>query len=199
MDLTERCIAHVELFKGRLLHAFRDDVELPDGTIGHREYIKHPGAVMIIPLVHRNDGSTGVILERQFRYPLGRTIIELPAGKRDPGEEQESLATAIRELREETGYSADEWARAGTLYPAEAYSSEAIDIWFARGLRAGDRDLDPGEFIEIFEASTDELIDWCRTGRVTDAKTLVGALWLQNVLSGAWKVTWNRVPAQPHG
>lgn len=195
MDLTERRITHVELFKGRLLHAFRDDVRLPDGSVGHREYIQHPGAVMIIPLVQRDDGTTGVILERQFRYPLGKTLIELPAGKRDPGEEQQSLATATRELREETGYSAAEWAWAGTLGPAEAYSSEVIDIWFARGLQAGARELDPGEFIEVFEASSAELLDWCRSGLITDAKTLVGAFWLQNVLSGAWQVSWQRASA----
>jgi ADP-ribose pyrophosphatase len=197
VDLTERCVAHVELFKGRLLHAFRDDVELPDGTVGHREYIMHPGAVMIIPLVDRADGTQAVILERQFRYPVGETLIELPAGKRDPGED--SLATAQRELREETGFCATEWAFAGKLQPAVGYSNETIDVWFARMLRAGKRKLDAGEFLEIFEASPDELLTWCQSGRVIDSKTLVGALWLQNVLSGAWKVTWNRVPAGPHG
>lgn len=196
MDLTERQTTHQELFKGRLLHAFRDTVRMPDGSVSVREYIRHPGAVMIIPLVLRKDGTQGVILERQFRYPVDQTIIEFPAGKRDPGEE--SLATAMRELREETGYGAREWSRAGMLHPAAAYSSEGIDLWFARELRAGTRKLDSGEYLEVFEASADELLDWCRAGRVTDAKTLAGALWLQNVLNGTWHLTWTAAPAEPH-
>lgn len=198
MDLTERRTTHVELFKGRLLHAFRDDVSLPDGSTGRREYIQHPGAVMIIALTPGAQGSKGgVVLERQFRYPVGQTLIELPAGKRDPGET--SLATAVRELREETGFAADEWARAGTLHPAVGYSDEGIDIWFARGLHGGDRKLDQGEFLEVFEASADQLLAWCRDGQVTDGKTLAGALWLQNVRSGAWSLTWERVQRQSHG
>jgi ADP-ribose pyrophosphatase len=197
VDLTEHQTAHEDLFKGRLLHAFRDTVRMPDGSSSVREYIRHPGAVVIIPLVTRQDGTPGVILERQYRYPVAQRIIEFPAGKRNPGEE--SLVTARRELREETGYSARDWARAGTLHPAAAYSSEAIDIWFARNLRPGGRKLDPGEYLEVFEASADELLGWCRNGRVTDAKTLAGALWLQNILSGAWNLTWDAVPTEPHG
>jgi len=182
--LTERKTDSQELFKGHFLHAFRDTVALPNGKQTTREYVIHSGAVMIIPLL--DDGR--LVLERQFRYPVGRVMIEFPAGKLDPGED--SLACAQRELLEETGYSAGEWARAGVLHPVISYSTEFIDIWFARGLVLGERQLDDGEFLEVITASPVELLAWCRDGRVTDAKTLTGALWVQNVLSGAWKVDW---------
>jgi len=182
--LTERKIDSQELFKGHFLHAFRDTVALPNGKQTAREYVIHSGAVMIIPLL--DNGR--LVLERQFRYPVGRVMIEFPAGKLDPGED--SLACAQRELLEETGYSAREWARAGVLHPVISYSTEFIDIWFARGLVLGERQLDEGEFLEVVTASPAELLAWCRDGRVTDAKTLTGALWLQNILSGAWDLDW---------
>lgn len=194
-DLTERQLHSEELFKGRLLHAFRDRVRLPDGGEATREYVLHPGAVMIIPLLERADGSPAVVLERQYRYPVGQTLVEFPAGKRDPGED--ALVCAERELREETGYRAREWACAGVLHPVVSYSTEVIEIWFARGLRAGARQLDAGEFLEVFSATPDELLDWCQSGRVTDAKTLVGAFWLHNVLSGAWTLDWQAAPQPP--
>lgn len=186
--LVETRLASEALFKGRLLHAFRDTVRLPDGGTAIREYVRHPGAVMIIPLLQTPAGEWRVVLERQFRYPVGAVMIEFPAGKRDAGED--TLVCARRELQEETGYRASEWARAGVLHPVIAYSDEVIEVWFARGLSAGARALDEGEFLDVFTASADELIAWCRDGRVTDAKTLTGVLWLQNVLAGAWKLDW---------
>jgi ADP-ribose pyrophosphatase len=187
--LIEHRVSSQELLKGRFLHAFRDTVRLPDGGEATREYVVHPGAVMIIPLLQdRDTGAYRLVLERQFRYPVGQVMIEFPAGKLDPGEN--SLTCAKRELLEETGYRATEWARAGVLHPVISYSTEFIDIWFARGLVAGERALDPGEFLEVFTATPDELMSWCRDGRVTDAKTLSGALWLQNMVSGAWPLDW---------
>ncbi|MEZ5608356.1 MAG: NUDIX hydrolase [Burkholderiaceae bacterium] len=193
MDLTEHPVHESELFKGGFLHARRDRVRLPDGSLTDREYILHPGAVMIIPLLERAGGTLEVVLERQYRYPVQRTLIEFPAGKLDPGES--ALACAQRELHEETGYVARQWARAGVLHPVVSYSTEVIEIWFARQLVSGERALDEGEFLEVFSASPAQLQAWCRGGEVTDAKTLVGALWLQNVLGGAWPLEWQTAAA----
>jgi ADP-ribose pyrophosphatase len=190
--LIEEKAASQELLKGHFLHAFRDTVRLPDGSTATREYVVHPGAVMVVPLL--DDGR--VVLERQFRYPVGRVMIEFPAGKIDPGEDV--WACARRELLEETGYTAREWARAGMLHPVIAYSTEFIDIWFARGLEAGERKLDAGEFLEVTSATPAQLLDWCRDGQVTDGKTLTAALWLQNVLSGAWTLQWQSAQKSAH-
>jgi ADP-ribose pyrophosphatase len=183
--LIERKQDSQELFKGKLLHAWRDTVTLPDGGTATREYIVHPGAVVIVPLL--DDGR--VLLERQFRYPVQQVMIEFPAGKLDAGEDR--LACARRELLEETGYTAREWAHAGQMHPVISYSTEFIDIWFARGLAdGGQRSLEHGEFLDVFSATPQELLEWCRDGKVTDAKTLTCALWLQNVLAGSWKLDW---------
>ena len=188
MDLTEHRVDGRELFKGHFLHALCDQVRLPDGRVAEREYVVHPGAVMVVPLLERAGGALEVVLERQYRYPVQRTLIEFPAGKLDAGESP--LDCARRELREETGYTARQWARAGRLHPVVAYSTEVIEIWFARELHGGARQLDEGEFLEVFSATPAQLHDWCRSGAVTDAKTLVGALWLHNVLGGAWTLDW---------
>jgi ADP-ribose pyrophosphatase len=182
--LIETRVASEELLRGHFLHAFRDTVRLPDGSEATREYVIHPGAVMVI--AELPDGQW--VLERQYRYPVQSVMVEFPAGKLDAGEA--SLDCARRELLEETGYTAKQWARAGVLHPVISYSTEFIDIWFARDLTAGQRQLDQGEFLEVFSATADELLQWCRDGRVTDAKTLTGALWLQNVCSGAWPLDW---------
>ncbi len=185
--LTETRVASQELLRGHFLHAMRDTVRLPDGKEATREYVIHPGAVMVV--AELPDGR--LVLERQFRYPVQAVMVEFPAGKLDPGED--SLVCAQRELLEETGYTARQWARAGVLHPVISYSTEFIDIWFARDLTAGQRQLDAGEFLDVFSASTDELLQWCRDGRITDAKTLTGVLWLQNLRSGAWSLDWASV------
>ena len=185
--LTETRVASQELLRGHFLHAMRDTVRLPDGKEATREYVIHPGAVMVV--AELPDGR--LVLERQFRYPVQSVMVEFPAGKLDPGED--SLACAQRELHEETGYTARQWARAGVLHPVISYSTEFIDIWIARELTAGERQLDAGEFLDVFSASADELLQWCRDGRITDAKTLTGVLWLQNLRSGAWSLDWASV------
>ena len=182
--LLETLISSEQILKGHFLEVLRDTVSLPDGRHTSREYVIHPGAVMIVALL--DDGQ--VVLERQYRYPMHAVMIEFPAGKLDVGEA--SLACAQRELLEETGYTAREWARAGVLHPVVSYSTEFIDVWFARGLTLGERKLDAGEFLDVFTATPDELLGWCGSGQVTDAKTLTGMLWLQNVAAGTWVLDW---------
>ncbi len=188
MDLTERQLASEAVYQGNFLQVRRDRIALPDNSTATREYIVHPGAAVVVPLLYDDAGVLRVVLERQFRYPLGRVLIEFPAGKLDAGED--SLVCVQRELREETGYTATEWAYAGCMHPTIAYSTEHIDIWFARGLQAGPARLDAGEFLEVFTATPQELLQWCSSGQVSDGKTLSCTLWLQNVLQGNWTLDW---------
>jgi ADP-ribose pyrophosphatase len=187
--LREELVSSQQVYRGHFLDVRRDEIRLPDGRLAAREYIVHPGAVMIVPLL--DDGR--VVVERQFRYPLGRVMLEFPAGKLDAGESP--LHCAIRELVEETGYRAREWARAGILHNAIAYSNEGIEVWFARGLELGARQLDDGEFLDVSAATVAELEDSAHRGELTDAKTLIGLLWLQNWQSGRWQLAWQMTPA----
>jgi ADP-ribose pyrophosphatase len=191
--LKEEGISSELLFQGNFLQAKRDTVRLPDGHTATREYVIHPGAVVVVPLL--DDGR--LVLERQYRYPVGRVMTEFPAGKLDAGESP--LVCGQRELLEETGYTAREWAYAGLMHLAVGYSTEIIHIFFARGLTLGDRQLDHGEFVDVFTATPQELFDGCRDGRVTDAKTHSCMVWLQNVLSGAWTLDWQTPPALSGG
>lgn len=189
--LRETCVTSRQVYRGHFLEVYRDEIALPDGAISGREYMRHPGAVMIIPIL--DDGR--LVLERQFRYPLNRAMIEFPAGKLEANEP--GIVCGVRELFEETGYTAAEWAYAGELNNAIAYSSERIEVWFARGLSAGTRQLDDGEFLDVFAGTEAELAAWVRDGAVTDAKTMVGLLWLQQWRSGAWPLQWRS--AAEHG
>lgn len=154
------------------MHVRRDVVGLPDGQESVREYIRHPGAAVIA--ARFDDGA--ILLERQYRWPHRRVMVELPAGKLDPGELP--LATAQRELLEETGYVARDWRRLGQIHPSVAYTDETIELFAARGLEKRNRQLDADEFLETFTLPLGEAIDWVRDGRITDAKSVVGLLWL---------------------
>jgi ADP-ribose pyrophosphatase len=189
--LIEHRVHQEEILRGRFLHAFRDTVRLPNQNLSTREYVVHPGAVMVIPMLNTPDGLR-LVMDRQFRYPVGQVMTEFPAGKLDAGEDP--WLCAQRELQEETGYIARQWARAGVLHPVIAYSTEVIEIWFAKELSLGERRLDTDEFLDVFTASPAELMAACQQGRLTDAKTLTGLLWLQNVQSGQWPLHWQTVP-----
>jgi ADP-ribose pyrophosphatase len=167
-------------YDGSFLKVTRDRIRLPDGAETDREFIRHPGAVVILPVF--DDGS--VLLERQFRYPLDQVFIEYPAGKIDPGEDP--LACAKRELREETGYTASEWQFVCTIHNAIAYSDEHLDLYLARGLTAGVAQLDDGEFLETFRATLPDMLEMVRSGQVTDVKTVIGTFWLEKILGGSW-------------
>jgi ADP-ribose pyrophosphatase len=180
MDLNETQIDSERVYQGHFLKIDCDTVRLPDGSQSKREYIRHPGAVVILPLL--KDGS--VLLERQFRYPLRRAFIEFPAGKIDPDEDP--LACAQRELLEETGYTASDWKFVCTIHNAIAYSDEHLDIFLARGLTPGQSRLDEGEFLETFTASMADMLTWIREGKITDVKTVIGTFWLEKILRGEW-------------
>lgn len=182
--LVERLIEGAQVYQGHFLDVRRDRVALPDGRAAHREYIRHPGAVMVVPLL--DDGR--LLMERQYRYPMGRVMLEFPAGKLDAGEAP--LVCGQRELLEETGYRAAEWAYAGVLHNAIAYSDEGIHIYFARGLSRGVQQLDDGEFLELVTHTVDEVDRMAARGELTDAKTLIGLLWLQRWQQGAWPLDW---------
>jgi ADP-ribose pyrophosphatase len=188
--LIEHRVQQEELLHGHFLHVLRDTVRLPNQNLATREYVVHPGAVMVIPMLDTPNGLR-LVMERQYRYPVGQVMTEFPAGKLDPGEDP--WLCAQRELLEETGYSARQWARAGVLHPVIAYSTEVIEIWFAKDLTLGERQLDTDEFLDVFTASPAELMAACQQGRLTDAKTLTGLLWLQNVQSGQWPLHWQAI------
>ena len=179
-DFTETTINSRTAFQGKLLHVLLDTVRLPDGTETVREYIRHPGACMIIAFL---DERT-LLLERQFRYPLRRHFIELPAGKMEPNEDP--LITAKRELREECGYEAARWRHLATLHPCIGYADERIELYLARELTHVGHELDDGEFLEVFPVTIDEALGWVRAGRITEAKAVTGLLWADRIARGEW-------------
>ena len=179
-DFTEKKIASRAAYRGRLLKVNEDEVSLPDGGTALREYVLHPGAAIILPLFE--DGS--VLLERQFRYPLGMHFYELPAGKLE--RDEPPLETARRELLEETGYEAAEWRELGRFHPCIGYSNEQIDFFLARKLEFKGTQLDEGEFLETLQVPLADAIDWIRRGRITDTKTILGLFWAEKLLKENW-------------
>ena len=176
--LKEERLDTQDLYGGIFLNMKRDTVRLPDGSQAVREYLTHPGAVAIIALL--DDGR--VILERQYRYPVARVCMEIPAGKLDLGEDP--LVCAQRELQEETGYTAAKWSYVRRIHPVISYSTEFIDIYLAEGLIKGQRQLDDEEFLDVFAASLDELLAWVEEGAITDVKTTISAYWLDRYQRG---------------
>lgn len=164
--LRETQVSSEDIFDGFILHVKKDEVALPNGARAYRELIRHIGAVCVIPVTEDNE----VIVERQYRYPIDRVITEIPAGKLDSRDE-DRLSAIQRELREETGYTAEEWIPLGDFHPAPAYSDEYISMYMARGLRAGDRHLDADEFLDVFRVPLKDLVEDVMAGRISDAKT----------------------------
>ena len=182
--LIERPLSSRQVYRGHFLDVRQDTVGFADGSTASREYIVHPGAVMVVPVLD----DDRLVMERQYRYPLGRVMLEFPAGKRDAAEAAQ--ACAQRELAEETGYRASAWARACVVHNACAYSTEGIEIWFARGLLPGPRQLDAGELIDLCLVTEPELDALAARGELTDVKTLIGLQWLQKWRAGLWSLDW---------
>ena len=178
--LTEVCLTSELVLEGGMLRVKRDQVRLPSGNQSQREFIMHPGAVLVIPLLDNGN----LLLERQFRYPLNRVFIELPAGKIDPDEA--ILVTGQRELLEETGYTAKEWVYLGLQHPCIGYSDEVIYMFIARGLLAGEAMQDEDEQLELFEASLEACLEMVAMQQITDAKTILALMYLEKHLQGIW-------------
>ena len=181
-DLTETTVSSQKVFDGDLLHVYQDHARLPDGKVKIREYIAHPGAVVIIPLLDNGE----LVLERQFRYPLHRDFYELPAGKIDSGEDP--LVCAQRELLEETGYTAKSWRYLATLHPCIGYSNEKLIYYLAQELTFEGASLDDGEHLEVFTLTLPEALEWVKEGKITDNKSVSGLFWAEKVLRGEWVV-----------
>ncbi len=178
MDLKETRLDSMAMYEGNFIKVFKDNVQLPDGSVSTREHIAHPGAVAVLAILDNGD----LLMERQFRYAPQREFIELPAGKIDHGED--ILLTAQRELLEETGYIASDWTHLTTAWPCIGYANERMEYFLARGLTYQGRQLDDGEFLEVFELSLTDALDWIRQGKINDSKTMVGIFWLEKILNG---------------
>jgi ADP-ribose pyrophosphatase len=171
-DLTEHHVETEQVVEGKFIRMHTDRVRLPDGTESHREYVLHPGAVVIAAFI---DTET-LVFEHQYRYPVGRHFVELPAGKIDAGEAE--LETAKRELLEETGYVSDDWRHALTMHPTIGYANEHIELFIAKSVRYVGHQRDEGEFLEVFTMSLTEAVERIGRGEITDTKSAFSLLWL---------------------
>lgn len=174
--LIETTLSSEILAQGNMLTVRYDKARLPNGQVSGREYVIHPGAVVVVALT----ASGEVVLERQFRYPLKQVFIELPAGKIDPGEPV--LVTGQRELLEETGYRASEWIKLGVQHPCIGYSNEVIHIYLAMGLQTGRHQRDLDEAMDVFCWPFEQVMQAIEQGEITDSKTLAAMLLAERYL-----------------
>ena len=178
VHLREERLSGQDIYSGIFLDMKRDQVSLPDGNQAVREYLTHPGAVAIVAVL--DDGR--VLMERQYRYPIAKACLEIPAGKLDPKEDH--LLCAQRELAEETGYTAKKWSFIRRIHPVISYSTEFIDIYLAEGLLSGKSHLDEEEFLDVFAAPLEQLLEWVEQGEITDVKTTIATYWLDRYRRG---------------
>ena len=178
LDLTEYLINSQTVVSGGMLTVKRDQVRLPNSNISQREYVIHPGAVVVVPMLPNGN----VILEKQFRYALNKVFIELPAGKIDTNEA--ILVTGQRELLEETGYTAIEWTLLGHQHPCIGYSNEVIHMYMARGLSAGAHQRDADESLEVYDLPFEQCLNMIETGEITDGKSIVALYFAEKYLLG---------------
>ncbi len=177
-NLKETRISSQTIYDGKLLHLEKDLVSLPNGNTAGRELIRHVGAVCMVPVLDNGD----VILEKQYRYPVEKIITEIPAGKLNSADE-DRLEAAKRELREETGYTAEKWTDIGLYYPAAAYSDEKITIYLCEGLKKGERDLDDDEFLEVITMPLKKAVEMVVSGEIADGKTQAALLKVEKILA----------------
>ncbi len=175
--LTETFEKREEIYSGAVLHIVRDTVKLPNGAVSHREVALHNGAVAIVALTDNGD----VLLERQYRYPHGRVMTEIPAGKLD-GPDEDPLSAAARELREETGAVAGNMRYLGLYIPSPAILSEKIYMYLATDLKFGERELDEDEFLDVFRIPLEEAADRVMRGEIEDGKTQCAILRVYHIL-----------------
>ena len=178
-DFTEKQLNSRLVYSGKMLEVREDEVKLPGGAESTREYVVHPGASIIVPLFE--EGT--VLVERQYRYPVGEHMLELPAGKIDKKEDPESAAR--RELLEETGYEAARWDFIGTLMPCIGYSDELIYVYLARNLTYSKQKLDDEEFLETSKVSMSVLLQKSLNAQIQDAKTVIALLWAEQFLKNS--------------
>jgi ADP-ribose pyrophosphatase len=176
IDLEEHCISSEVIASGGMLTVKRDQVRIPNGHQSQREYVIHPGAVIVIPIL----ANGKLVFEKQFRYPLHQTFIELPAGKIDQGED--TLVTGQRELLEETGYQAKQWVKLGLQHPCIGYSNEVIHMYLAYELISGEHQRDEDESLAIFEMDLPQALSMVKSGLITDAKTMLALFFAENYL-----------------
>ena len=179
-SMVESTLERQTVFEGKFLKVRRDLARLPDGATATREFVMHPGAAAMVPI----GGDERILVERQFRYAMGQMYVEIPAGKIDAGET--SIQTARRELLEETGYEAQQWAFLTRIHPAIGFSDEVMDIYLARDLSLRERAMDVDEFLEIEWVTLGWMMDELRAGRLPDVKTQIAVHWLDRLFSGQW-------------
>ena len=170
MNLEEKTLTSETVFKGRIITVKKDVALLPDGNKASREYITHPGGVCVVPLTDNNE----VLMVKQYRYPYSEVVLEIPAGKKDIGEEP--FTTGKRELKEETGATAKEYIDLGELYPSPGYCGEIIWMYGAKGLEFGDVSPDEDEFLEVEKVPLEKAVEMILSGKIKDAKTQAAIL-----------------------